>query len=130
MVKSNTLFNPQSYLMLVTDICYFQKSSEDVYEFIDNVLQHHGLELWNYPLKEIDHIIENDIDVVLVDCSHFEDDCYINELRWFEVPSDIVADDEELNEACELGGDISNDCADCAYSCDYHWVDGHCVLRD
>lgn len=89
MVKSNSLFNPQSYLMLVTNRCYFQKHSEDVYEFIDNVLQLHGLELWNYPLNEIDHIVHNKINVVLVDCSHFEDDTLVSELRWFEVPSEI-----------------------------------------
>lgn len=130
MVKSNSLFNPQSYLMLVTNRCYFQKSSEDVYEFIDNVLQFHGLELWNYPLNEIDHIVTNKLNVVLVDCSHFEDDILVTELRWFEVPSDMAIDTEELDETCELGGDITNDCADCAYSCDYHWLDGHCVLRD
>lgn len=30
---------------------------------------------------------------------------------------------------CPLGGDEANDCADCAYSCDYHFVDGECVRR-
>lgn len=36
--------------------------------------------------------------------------------------------DDDENE-CPLGGDISNDCADCAYTCDYHFVDGECVRR-
>lgn len=31
---------------------------------------------------------------------------------------------------CPLGGDETDDCADCAYSADYHFVDGECVLRD
>lgn len=31
---------------------------------------------------------------------------------------------------CPLGGDITNDCADCIYSCDYHYENGECVLRD
>lgn len=31
---------------------------------------------------------------------------------------------------CPLGGDETDDCADCAYSCDYHFVDGECVLRN
>lgn len=40
-------------------------------------------------------------------------------------------DDEHTDEyECPLGGDISNDCADCAYACDYHFVDGECVRRD
>ena len=31
---------------------------------------------------------------------------------------------------CPLGGDETNDCADCAYSCDYHFVNGECVRRE
>ena len=30
---------------------------------------------------------------------------------------------------CPLGGDETNDCADCIYSGDYHYVDGECVAR-
>ena len=30
---------------------------------------------------------------------------------------------------CPLGGDETDDCADCAYSIDYHFVDGECVRR-
>ena len=33
-------------------------------------------------------------------------------------------------DGCPIGGDISNDCADCAYACDYHFVNGECVRRD
>ena len=39
-------------------------------------------------------------------------------------------DDEHTEDECPLGGDISNDCADCAYACDYHFVDGECVERE
>ena len=31
---------------------------------------------------------------------------------------------------CPLGGDETNDCADCSYSCDYHFVNGECVRRE
>ena len=31
---------------------------------------------------------------------------------------------------CPLGGDETNDCADCIYSVDYHFVDGNCVKRN
>lgn len=36
------------------------------------------------------------------------------------------------NEGCEcpLGGDETNDCADCVYACDYHSVNGECVRRE
>lgn len=30
---------------------------------------------------------------------------------------------------CPLGGDETNDCADCSYAGDYHFVDGECVER-
>jgi hypothetical protein len=31
---------------------------------------------------------------------------------------------------CPHGGDVKNDCADCAYSGEYHFKDGECVLRE
>lgn len=41
---------------------------------------------------------------------------------------DDVRSADELE--CPLGGDETNDCADCAYSCDYHFVNGECVRRE
>lgn len=35
-----------------------------------------------------------------------------------------------LDDDCPLSGDITNDCADCAYSCDYHYVNGECIRRE
>jgi len=32
-------------------------------------------------------------------------------------------------EKCPLGGDVTNNCADCFYAGDYHYVDGDCVRR-
>ena len=31
---------------------------------------------------------------------------------------------------CPLCGDITNDCENCHYSLDYHYVNGQCVRRD
>ena len=31
---------------------------------------------------------------------------------------------------CPFGGDETNDCADCAYSGDFHFVKGECIRRD
>ena len=31
---------------------------------------------------------------------------------------------------CPHGGDETDDCADCAYSYDYHFVNGECVRRE
>ena len=38
-------------------------------------------------------------------------------------------DDSERKCKCPNGGDEADDCADCAYSPDYHFVDGECVKR-
>lgn len=32
--------------------------------------------------------------------------------------------------SCPFGGDETNDCADCAYSGDFHFVKGECQRRD
>ena len=37
---------------------------------------------------------------------------------------------EEIKLQCPLGGDETNDCADCAYSGDFHFVNGECVKRE
>ena len=37
--------------------------------------------------------------------------------------------DNESGCQCPLGGDETNDCADCAYAGDYHFVNGECVER-
>ena len=58
---------------------------------------------------------------------------YIEEV--FDRTPDIVRDlaeeavDRDI-EDCPLGGDISEDCADCVYSDDYHFVDGECKERE
>ena len=40
--------------------------------------------------------------------------------------------DDEHNDdfECPLGGDETNDCADCAYAGDFHFVNGECVRRE
>ena len=94
MVKSNNLFPPQEYIALVTGNYYIVCTG--TIEWIHGCLSHNNLDLWDYPLDEIDHIVENKIPVVLVDCSHYEGDVYVTELRWFEVPEDIEINEEVL----------------------------------
>jgi hypothetical protein len=38
----------------------------------------------------------------------------------------------ETKDVCQLGGDVSNDCADCVYGVDYHYdkESGECIERD
>ena len=87
MVQHDQLYSPQSYLELVTGHCYIVH--EGTVQEIERILKRNKLELWNYPLAEIVHIIENNIPVVLVECTSSEAP-YIQELRWFEVPAEEV----------------------------------------
>lgn len=89
MVKSEQVYPPQSYVGEITGN-FFIPNFHGTVECIRECLSKYGFdELWDYPLTEIDHIVENNLNVVLVDCSHYEDMCYISEYRWFEVPEDF-----------------------------------------
>lgn len=92
MVKSEKLYSPQNYLEAVTGKCYIIDGEDDI-EFIQEILVENGYidELWDYPLSEIDHIVKNNLNVVLVDCMvvNGETDEFEHEYRWFEVPEDF-----------------------------------------
>lgn len=86
MVQSNKIYSPQSYLELVLEKTYIVSGDDDV-DFIEKILEEHGECLWNYPLSEIDHVLENELDVVLVECMVYNQETheYDREYRWFEV---------------------------------------------
>jgi hypothetical protein len=91
MVKSEQIYSPQNYLEAVTGECYIVRGDDDI-ESIDKILRRKlNRSLWNYPLSEIDHIVENEIDVVLVDCMVYNEDKkeFEHIYRWFEVPEDF-----------------------------------------
>lgn len=93
MVKSERLYSPQKYLDAVLGECYlFDSFVDDDIKELEEILKKEDKALWNYPLTEIDHIVENGLDVVLVDCMVWSttDRHYKHTLRWFEVPSDFV----------------------------------------
>lgn len=97
-VKSNEIYSPANYVSAVTGTYYIFKNNMHPAEEIQYLLKNDKwdyYELGDYPLTEIDHIVENNLNVVLVDCSHFEDDVYITEYRWFEVPEDFKEDEDE-----------------------------------
>lgn len=55
--------------------------------------------------------------------------------NWDVCPIAVIEVDDEDDEGephdlCPLGGDITDDCADCPYAGDYHYVDGECRIRD
>lgn len=94
MVKSNQVYAPENYICAVTGTYYFFKGKNSPMEEVQDILSEHGYELWDYPLTEIDHIVENNLNVVLVDCSYYKGDEYINEYRWFEVLEDFEEEEE------------------------------------
>lgn len=95
MVKSKRIYSPQNYLEAVTGKCYIIDEENDV-QFIQEVLVQNGYTdtIWDYPLSEIEHIVENNLNVVLVDCMvvNPETDKFEHEYRWFEVPEDFEED--------------------------------------
>ena len=97
MVKSEQIYSPQSYLEAVTGKCYVISGENDL-EFIGIILAQNDLtELWDFPLSEIDHIVENNIDVVLVDCMVWNEKTkeYEHVYRWFEVTEDFEQEYDE-----------------------------------
>ena len=96
MVKSEKLYTPQTYLELVTGEYFIINGDNDI-DTIENILKDFKLDddLWNYPLSEIDHIVENDLDVVLVECMVYNNNTreYEHVYRWFEVAEEIEIND-------------------------------------
>lgn len=94
MIKSEKLYSPQSYLRLVTGKTFVIDGDNDV-ESIELILEQEGYDLWSYAFTEIEHIVENKISVVLVDCLVYNEKTeeFDRVFRWFEVD---LEEDEEL----------------------------------
>lgn len=90
MVKSEKIYSPQDYLDAVTGNYYCINGDDDI-AFIQRVLTQNKFELWDYPMSEIDHIVENELNVVLVDCMVWNKKTkeFEHQYRWFEVPEDF-----------------------------------------
>ena len=85
MVKSKKIYSPSEYLTLVTGNYHNVTGLDDI-KFIEDTLESYDLCLWNYPLEEIDHISNENLDVVLVECFVFNEKTndFDREYRWFE----------------------------------------------
>lgn len=96
MVKSKDIYSPQNYLLAMTGKCYMYDGDNDV-EFIRENLVKNGYsqELQDFSLSEINYIVENDLDVVLVDCMvvNPETNEFEHQYRWFQVPEDFKEED-------------------------------------
>ena len=90
MIVSEKIYTPQQYLEAITDKHYIVRGENDIM-FIRSVLMDEDLILWDHPMSEIDYIVENNLNVVLVDCMvvNEETDQFEHQYRWFEVPEDF-----------------------------------------
>lgn len=91
-VLSNDIYSPQNYIEAVTGNYYIFRNDTTRYKEIKTLLGLNGFEnLWDYPLNEIEYIVENKINVVLVDVSDYdvESSNWVTEYRWFEVSEDF-----------------------------------------
>ena len=94
MIKSEKIYSPQGYLDVITGLCFCNSGDNDV-EMIEKILESKGYELWSYPFTEIDHIVNEQLNVVLVDCLVYSEkkEMYEHVYRWFQVPDDFVDED-------------------------------------
>ena len=92
MVVSKKLWTPQTFVEAITGKCYIIEGDDDV-GLISRLLEENDCsELWDYPMDEIDHIVENSIPVVLIDCMVYSEERqqYEHEYRWWEIPEDKI----------------------------------------
>ena len=85
MVKSEKIYSTTSYCSEFLGFYPIPECKEDE---LREILDERGYDyLWDYPLTEIDHIVENKLDVVLVDTSYVDEKTHeiIPEYRWFQV---------------------------------------------
>lgn len=84
-IKSGKIYSTQDYCWDFLGECPFVTGEKDE---LRKLLDKEGYpELWDYPIDEIEHIVENGIPVVLVDTTYTNDDCeMVHELRWFQIP--------------------------------------------
>lgn len=94
-VLSNEVYSPQGFVGELTGNFYIFNDDNDI-DTIHELLRQNGIEteespLWDYPLNEIDHIVENKLNVVLVEIGYFDEKDYLQkEFRWFEVPEHMI----------------------------------------
>ena len=92
MVVSEKLWTPQAFVDAITGHCYIFDGEDDVGAIAFLLEENDYDDLWDYPLSEIDHIVEQGNNVVLIDCLVWSEDRgqYEHEYRWWEVPKDKI----------------------------------------
>ena len=86
LIRSEKIYSPQSYCETIFGKTFrFNGDEGELRNFLDKNGRN---DLWDYPLNEIDHVIENEIPVILVDTTYIDDETgeMVYEYRWFQVP--------------------------------------------
>lgn len=103
-IMSTKIYSPSEFVEIMTGRSYIMTGDNDV-EAIHRMLKNEGVEdeeypIFDYPLDEIDEIMEADTYVVLVDCLVLDDDeiNFRHEYRWFECGDDFEGKEQEYNE--------------------------------
>jgi hypothetical protein len=101
MVATNKIYSASEFVDVLTGKYYIFNGTndiDDIHLFLyENRIETAENQLWDYPLNEIEHIVENNIPVVLVKVLVEDEDGKLNsELRWFEIPAECVVDFEEV----------------------------------
>lgn len=89
MVLSNEIYSPQNFMEALTGKCYTFNIEKSVLEQVYHLLFVNGfINLKDCPLTDTNYIIENNLNVVLVDVSDFDEatNKWVQEYRWFEIP--------------------------------------------
>lgn len=97
-IKSKEMYNPFSYIELITGKCYTGGAIHNgtVVKDIQNLLRTNGYyDLKSFPLDKIEDAMAEKRRVVLVDCSYYRGNMYIQEYRWFQTKTKIK--EEKVN---------------------------------
>lgn len=85
MVKSKELYSPQTYIELITGACHIIDGDDDLAS-IKSVLKQYGRTAKSYELDEIRKVLQDNADVVLVDCMKWDnsENEYKHHYYWLE----------------------------------------------
>lgn len=90
MIKSERLYTPQGFVEAVTGNYYIINADTiaGLIESIEYLLKENGHDnLWDYSFTEVEHIVENNLNVVLVELTGDDSNGeWKTVYRWFEVP--------------------------------------------
>lgn len=88
-IKDNDCLDSVEYIETVTG---YRPAEEVTLEQLEKMFEEKNLSYWNYPLNEIEHIIENNLNVVLV---RFPEVYGGFDYRFCEIPIEDVDDEDD-----------------------------------